>query len=227
MAIVKKISPLGEAPIGFVDPVINQLAALLTDCNHGVRVSGGYVKKGSLWNIGGTMFMADSDTAITGTRSAATTGVMFTVSGDTATVSYGTGALTWNGSYQGFYDTSGNFYYVGDVITGNLIVSTTSGHIKNESYTKICEYQVRHGGIYSILITMTEGVGGSPYYAKIYINDNPVGTEFIPTTTNSMTENLFIEDRDKISVYAKRSSVDSTWMLVSLCIMNGEEGQVT
>ena len=94
MAINKITAPLGTSPSVFAAPVIAQLAALLTDCNHGIRISGGYVKAGSLWNIGGSMFLADSDTAITGTRSASTTGVKFTVSGDSATVSYGTGTLT-------------------------------------------------------------------------------------------------------------------------------------
>lgn len=117
MAIIKITSPLATAPNVFASPVINQLLALAVDCNHGYRIGGGVVKKGSLWNIGGVMFIADADTPINGSKnqglSTCAMAIKFTVSGDTATASYVNDltGVTWNGEYQGYYDASGNMYY--------------------------------------------------------------------------------------------------------------------
>ena len=117
MAIIKITSPLATAPNVFASPVINQLLALAVDCNHGYRIGGGVVKKGSLWNIGGVMFIADADTTINGSKnqglSNCAMAIKFTVSGDTATASYVNDltGVTWNGEYQGYYDASGNMYY--------------------------------------------------------------------------------------------------------------------
>ena len=117
MAIIKITSPLATAPNVFASPVINQLLALAVDCNHGYRIGGGVVKKGSLWNIGGVMFIADADTTILGSKnqglSTCAMAIKFTVSGDTATASYVNDltGVTWNGEYQGYYDASGNMYY--------------------------------------------------------------------------------------------------------------------
>jgi len=232
MAINKITAGLADGPSVFATPVINQLAALLTDCNHRLRVSGGYVKAGSLWNIGGTMFLADSDTVITGTRTANTTGVKFTVSGNTATVSYGIDAITWNGLYQGYYDTSGNLYYKGEVIAGTYVVvgiDYISGSY-GTSYTKMYEYQVNHGGIYSIKTRIRTDIGTTTFYEKVYINDVAVGTELSASGGNTFytrTENIFIEDRDKISVYAKNNTYAGSANVFGLYIMNGNEGEVT
>jgi len=227
MAINKITAPLSTGPSVFADPVINQLAALLTDCNHGTRVSGGYVKQGSLWNIGGAMFMANSDTAITGTRSASTTGVKFTVSGNTATVSYGADSVTWDGSQQGFYDSNNNFYYCGDVITGNHNIFIANATINNTSYTKLLEYQVRHGGIYRIFTSIDEEFFTVTYYVRVYINDIAVGTVLASSSTfQSLTEDLFIEDRDKISLYGYKTGGD-VGQRCDIEIKNGEEGRIT
>ena len=108
MAINKKTTPL-STPDNFASPVINQLAALLTVSSSTKRASGGYILKGALFNIGGSMFMADSDTAISGTASDY---IKLTVSGDTATAAYVTNisGVSWNGAYQGCFDSSGNLY---------------------------------------------------------------------------------------------------------------------
>jgi hypothetical protein len=215
MAINKITAPLSTSPSVFAAPVINQLAALLADCNHGTRVSGGYVKKGSLWNIGGTMFLADSDTAITGTRSDATTGVMFTVSGDAATVSYGTDAVTWSGASQGYYDSSSNYYYCGEMIAGSLelynsaysaTITTTNA---TTTYTKKYAYKISKAGFYRV----KTGVTGSTYggntahygYALLYINDSSVGTELSnnTATVTYQTKDVWCEENDELELYFK------------------------
>ena len=113
MAINKITAPLSTGPSVFAAPVIAQLAALLTLASNVKRASGGYILKGALFNIGGTMYMADSDTAISGTPSDY---VAITASGDIATATYATDVsdVSWNGSYQGCFDTSGVLYIAED-----------------------------------------------------------------------------------------------------------------
>lgn len=75
-------------------------------------IIGGNVVKGSIFNIGGDLFYTDTDTAVSGTASDY---VKLTVSGTTATASYETAAnitanVSWNDTYNGYYDSSGNLY---------------------------------------------------------------------------------------------------------------------
>ena len=236
---------MSTGPSVFADPVIAQLAALLTDCNHGTRVSGGYVKSGSLWNIGGSMFLADSDTAITGTRSASTTGVKFTVSGDVATVSYGTDTPTWNASYQGYYDGSGNYYYIGSIKAGNFPFPAAG--VQRTMYTKAGSdtvtyisfllyiaqtslssktseagcFKIQKSGIYRLNRIM--GIGSSATgVISVYLN----GNSFISSTLSSSTttaNDIFLEDEDELEVYVAKTS-GSTYASVtaSLSIGNWE-----
>ena len=230
MAINKITAPLSTGPSVFASPVIAQLASLLTDCNHGIRISGGYVKAGSLWNIGGTMFIADSDTAITGTRSASTTGVKFTVSGDSATVSYGTGTLTWNGIYQGYYDTSGNYYYKGNIISGTILLDNQNSEeitvrTSNSSYTEMTSRKVLFGGIYKIITSARANNAGNNY-VRVYINGVAVGSELNITTvtTSTLTEGIYIEDGDKIQLFAHSNGVREFY--ASMKIEQGSYGLV-
>lgn len=230
MAINKITAPLSTGPSVFAAPVIKQLAALLTDCNRGLRVSGGYVKSGSLWNIGGSMFLADSDTAITGTRSASTTGVKFTVSGDSAAVSYGTGTLTWNGIYQGYYDTSGNYYYKGNIISGTILLDNQNSEeiivgASESSYTEITSRKVLFGGIYKIITSARSGYTGNNY-VRVYINGVAVGSELNITTatTSTLTEDIYIEDGDKIQLFAHSNG--SSGFYASMKIEQGSYGLV-
>lgn len=113
MAINKITAPLSTSPSVFAAPVIAQLAALLTLASNVKRASGGYILKGALFNIGGTMYMADSDTAISGTPSDY---VAITASGDIATAAYATDIsdVRWDGAYQGCFDTDGVLYIAED-----------------------------------------------------------------------------------------------------------------
>jgi hypothetical protein len=109
MAINKITAPLETSPSVFASPVINQLAALLDCYNKGAVIQSGKILKGSLFCIGGSMYLADSDTAISGTAS---NYVAITASGDTATVAYvsSLSSVTWNGIYHGYFDTAGVLY---------------------------------------------------------------------------------------------------------------------
>ena len=210
MAINKITAPLSTGPSVFAAPVINQLAALLTDCNHGTRVSGGYVKAGSLWNIGGTMFLADSDTAITGTRSSSTTGIKFTVSGSTATASYGTDTPTWNAAHQGYYDTDGNYYYRGVGPGSYLAYPNRIGtQVANFTGAVTGVYKCEKTGLYTIKFVITQ-TGGTIYgqNAVIQLNDSDddYGTAHTFTDTGA-SENLFFEEGDLVKVFSSGSGV--------------------
>jgi hypothetical protein len=72
------------------------------------------VLEGAVFHIGGTVFLADSDTAITGTPSDF---VKLTVSGATASAAYVADltGVTWNEAQNGYYDISGNLYVFDEV----------------------------------------------------------------------------------------------------------------
>jgi hypothetical protein len=117
MAIIK-ISAPGSTPSGISDwsAVVAQLAALVLDKENPIRISGTNVLKGSLFNIGGAMFIADADTAISGTAS---NYVKLTVSGSSATPSFvaDLAGVSWNSASKGYYDASGNLYIFDELKT--------------------------------------------------------------------------------------------------------------
>ena len=67
------------------------------------------IEKGSVFIIGDTVYYADADTAISGTSSAY---VQITPSGATATAAFvaSLAGVSWNSTYVGWYDGSGNLY---------------------------------------------------------------------------------------------------------------------
>ena len=110
MAIVKISAPLATSPAVFAAPVVNQLAALTINMAKGSDVkNGSHIRSGALFNIGGVMFIADSDTAITGVASSY---VKLTVTGDSAAASFVADltGVSWNDAYKGYYDVGGALY---------------------------------------------------------------------------------------------------------------------
>ena len=110
MAINKIVAPLATAPNVFAAPVINHLNAHAINVNPIIKIANGYVKKGAMFCIGGELFAADADTAISGTALDAHF-VKLTVSGTVATPSYvaSSTGIAWNGAYHGWYDNSSNY----------------------------------------------------------------------------------------------------------------------
>jgi hypothetical protein len=101
--------------------IIAQLAALVNDKEQPARISGSYVLQGAFFNVGGVLYLADSNTAISGTASPY---VKLTPSGATAAASFVADltGVTWNVTYKGYYDGSGNlyvFYSQGIIETGS------------------------------------------------------------------------------------------------------------
>jgi len=188
MAINKKTTPL-STPDNFASPVINQLAALLTVASNTKRASGGYILKGALFNIGGSMFMADSDTAISGTTSDY---IKLTVSGDTATAAYVTNisGVSWNGAYQGCFDSSGNLYITDEQYGIHPPYTVLSG---SGTYTVPPNVFVLHVKMYgpgsngSAGGTSTGGNGGvSGGITEMDLNVEPMET-YAYTITSSIT----------------------------------------
>lgn len=111
MAINLIPSPLATAPNVFAAPVINHLNAHLLNVGSHRKIANGVVRQGSLFNVGGAMYLADSDTAIQGSNTLAIA-VKLTPSGSTLVPSYVSDltGVTYSKDYLGWYDAS-NIYY--------------------------------------------------------------------------------------------------------------------
>ncbi|MDD5303030.1 MAG: hypothetical protein PHS14_07955 [Elusimicrobia bacterium] len=87
------------------------LMALVKSVDGAQKVVGGNVVHGAVFNVGGTLYVATSDTAISGVASDY---VKLTPSVDTLTLvpSYvaSLAGVSWNAEYKGYYDGSGNLY---------------------------------------------------------------------------------------------------------------------
>ena len=133
MAINLFTAPLATSPAVFASPVVSELALLVRNIDHQNRLKYGFVRKGAMFNIGGSLFVADSDTAISGTYSGF---IKLTVSGTTATASYvsGSPSVTWDDENNGYYDGSGNYYAFDDsgvtVIRNISTVDTSNNKTK-------------------------------------------------------------------------------------------------
>lgn len=234
MAIIKISSPLSTSPSVFAEPVLNQLLALAIDCNHGNRIGNGYVKKGSLWNIGGVMFIADADTAINGSKnqglSTCAMAIRFSVSGSTATATYinDLTGVTWNGEYQGYYDASGNMYYYKckkDVFsatgTGGLYLNkdptwrAISSSAPKEIWNNLKDgyrIKIEHTGSYNFHFLLK-----LVFSMDYIINDSVVLT----TTTggNNVYTPFFLEEGDTFAVRTRMDNRDGYygWVTGGLC----------
>ena len=116
MAINKISFPLSDATLELAQPVKDVLQVLVNHVNQGRKVEINYILKGALFIIGGSVFLADSDTEIAGTAGADTQAIKLTVSDNVATPSWATDltGVSWNYSYNGFYDADKNYYYKGE-----------------------------------------------------------------------------------------------------------------
>lgn len=158
MAIYKVPAP-GATPATFWPETINQLAALVMDKEKFERISGGFVKAGSVFNIGGILYIANIDTAISGTRDTAIA-IKITPNGDTATAEYtaSISGVAWNGTYKGNYDVNGNLYIYtampGDYVRDGLMTSRSTT-VSAGNYVLVAEFKVGLIGIFRLKTTGT------------------------------------------------------------------------
>lgn len=112
MAIDKLTSPQA-IPSGSSDWVaaVSLIEKAYSNYENGLRIdySGNLVLAGSIFQVGGSIYIATSDTSITGTPSDY---VKLTVSGSNLIPSYvaSLSGVSWNATYRGYYDGSGNLY---------------------------------------------------------------------------------------------------------------------
>ncbi len=151
---ISLIAAPGSTPSDLSDwqAVVAQLAALLLHGSAPVQVIGSNIVRGSVFNIGGVMYVATSDTAISGTQ---TDYVQITASGASATAAFvaSLAGVSWNSAYNGYYDGSGRLYlfdeykafYAGLISTfhllkdgpnADLIKNTLSAGLPNSSWTQ-------------------------------------------------------------------------------------------
>jgi len=229
MSIVKIDAGLASSPSVFAQPVLNQIAALLTDCNHRLRINNGVIKSGSIFNIGGSFFISSGDTSISGTQSGNTINVKFTVSGSSATVEYITdvSGVTWNSTQQGYYDTDGNYYYIqpkyiwvgteladitrtGSNYYGAVYINTNY----NEPYSTRYKFISPYGGLFRIYFTygVESSVNDATVYVKCQVNGIDKGIEH-STNENYSThpqtayEDIDVKEGDIITILAHSSAL--------------------
>lgn len=129
MAINKITAPI-QPPASDADWSNTQdlIEALSLGVEGPLRIVGSNVVRGAVFNIGGSVYIADADTAITGSASKY---VKITPSGASATASY-VASLTgvaWNSTYNGYYDGSGNLYLFDELLAYTMgVISTVYGN---------------------------------------------------------------------------------------------------
>ena len=130
MPINKIVSP-SEVPASVDDYSAqnNLTEALLLAVQGAQRIVGSNVAKGAVFLVGGATYLADADTAISGSASDY---VKLTPSVDGLTIapSYvaSLSGVSWNSTYNGYYDASGNLYVFDELkALGAGALTTLSG----------------------------------------------------------------------------------------------------
>lgn len=217
MAINKIAAPLSTSPSVFAEPVVNQLLALVIGIEKQEdRIVSGYVKKGSIFNIHGDLFIADSDTLVSGTE-LGSVAVKLTVSGNTASPEYVTVLtdVSFSNVYNGLYDTDGNLYVTDYIYPGDryyLPKLTNCGmKISKTNYVELVNMIIPRSGLWRIKWDMTPVYQPNKYhhwFSRLYRNGDGVMPEHhsstdsnnAPTTTNCQDEYYF-DKGDVCSIY--------------------------
>lgn len=219
MAINKITAPLSTSPAVFAAPVVNQLLALSIASEKHARIVNGYILKGAMFCILGDIFVADSDTTISGTESGSIA-VRFTVSGNAAIAEYvSSNDATWNGAYFGFYDSSDRMYiydylYAGDFINYLYPVITTESISLTTTYSNpngITTRRIQKSGKYRVYFVFQTSHSGT-YSIVLFKNGVAVGTEKTIVATGqswygeSQTEDFLFYEGDYVELRVKRGS---------------------
>lgn len=139
MAIDLLANPTATAPTALADyqAILTQLVANGQAFTGRLIVQGSNIKAGTVILIGGVLYKATTDTAITGTASSY---VKITPSGATASAAFVANltGVTWNDAYGGYYDGSGNLHVFDEglaVSSGALASAKTElGYSSGYSY---------------------------------------------------------------------------------------------
>ncbi len=127
------------------------------------KFSSDIVPQGAMIQIGGVIYKGTSDTAITGSASSY---VKITPSGATASASYvsSLSGVTWNPSYNGYYDGSGNLYISPELMPyGKKTFLATGTWLVPHDVTEMWVSGTAsggNGGAGAVGISLTRGGGG-------------------------------------------------------------------
>jgi len=110
---INRVDYPASTPVSLTDwtdnIALHEASFLRTEESQRIDYANANVFQGAVFQIGGSVYLADSDTAITGTPSDY---VQITPAGATASAAYVANltGVTWNAVYNGWYDGSGNLY---------------------------------------------------------------------------------------------------------------------
>jgi len=116
MAINEVIFPTVPNPVsGDWEKIVALVSKSFQNINDPLQVNGSNIPQGATFQVGGSIYYADSDTSISGTVSDY---VKLTVSGTTLVPSFVANltGVTWNKVWNGYYDTSDNIYLFNETI---------------------------------------------------------------------------------------------------------------
>lgn len=215
MGIVKHEAPLATSPSTFVSQALDYINALVRDKEPLERIEAGYIKQGSRFSIGGVLYICDSDIAISGTASATTLAVKITPSGSAATPSYvdDLTGVSWNASYQGYYDSSGNLYL--KVPSVGVYTKYSAANDINIKIEKDGTYTFRWNVGYSTGETATNHTVTTQVYrnGSVYGSLNTYTIYAAGSGSSTLSENLWLQRGDivkfvrTLTTYASCSNV--------------------
>ncbi len=133
MAINEVVFPTVPNPLaGDWSKIVALVSKSFQNINDPLQVVGSSVPQGATFQVGGIIYYADSDTAISGTESDY---VKLTVSGSTLVPSFvaNLSGVTWNKVWNGYYDISDNIYLFNE--TKALLEGVLAA--ENSRYSKI------------------------------------------------------------------------------------------
>ena len=171
MAIDLLANPTATAPTALADyqAILTQLVANGQAFTGRLIVQGSNIKAGTVILIGGVLYKATTDTAITGTASSY---VKITPSGATASAAFVANltGVTWNDAYGGYYDGSGNLHVFDEglavhsgAIAGaktEIGVSSIANEVKGGTILTGSGNWVCPSNVYYVRVTMGGGGGG-------------------------------------------------------------------
>lgn len=133
MAINEVVFPTVPSPVaGDWAKAVSLISKSFQNINDPLQVDGTNIPQGATFQVGGSIYYGDSDTAITGSSSDY---VKLTVSGTTLVPSFVADltGVTWNKVWNGYYDVSDNIYLFNE--TKAILIGDLSA--VNSRYSKI------------------------------------------------------------------------------------------
>ena len=208
---INKITAPGSTPATFWPAVLEFFEAYALGIENAFRVkSTAHIAKGSFFAIGGSIYVADSDTAITGTSSAY---VKLTPSGTTASPSYVASltGVTWSDTYNGYYDGSGNLYIFDEVVARNAGAITELKTTRNWKglNTAVIANRSANSDNSDMINSLNMSTGKEGTYSEVAVNTN--STVLIPAGTYMVCtkgfQSVWLEIKDGSGTWQGGSSV--------------------